>query len=200
VVELAAEHQGHKRFPDKLAFMLDNRIRRLLSPPERLISKLGIGSNDVVVDFGCGPGFFLIPIAKIAGRAIGIDVSPHMLERAAQRAKKEDLTIQFLQSDGTDIRLEDGTVNLILLNNVFHEVGDKPGLLGEFRRILTPLGRLAIVERTREVNGLWAKFSPPLIDEKELAHDIQQTGFRLAQPIPYGKSSIVIAQKVALSY
>jgi ubiquinone/menaquinone biosynthesis C-methylase UbiE len=196
---LTSQDHPHKRFPERLAFMLDNPIRRFLSPPERLISKLDIGSSDVVVDFGCGSGFFLIPLAKAASRSIGVDVSPRMLERAARLAKKEGITIDFLQSDGTEIRLDDGSVDLILLNHVFHEVEDKPGVLGEFHRILKPSGRLAIVERIHGANGLLAKLSPPLIDEKDLAHDIQQMGFRVAARIPYGNSSIVIAQKVVSS-
>lgn len=196
---MTAPHHAHKRFPEKLTFMLDNPIRRLLSPPERLISKLSIGSNDVLVDFGCGPGFFLIPLARVAGRAIGVDVSPRMLERGARHAKKEGVAIEFLQSDGTNIRLDDSSVDLILLNHVFHEVEDKPRVLGEFHRILKPLGRLAIVERTHEAKGLWSKSGPRVIDEKELTHEIQQSGFRLAQTIAYRNDSILVAQKVVSS-
>lgn len=189
------EHHGHKQFPEGQAFILNNPIRRLLSPPKRLISKINIDSHDVVVDFGCGPGFFLLPLAKVARRAIGVDVSPRMLEKAAEHAKKELSAIELLQSDGTNLRLDNGSVDLILLNHVFHEVQDKTRVLGEFHRILKPLGRLAIVERTREVSRLRAKFGPPKIDEKELANDVQQKGFKIIESIPHGTDSIVIAQK-----
>ena len=176
--------------------MLDNPIRRFRYPPERLISKLGVGSNDVVMDFGCGPGFFLIPLAKVAGRAIGVDVSPRMLEKAAQHAKKKGVTIELLQSDGTGIQLEDSSVDLILLNHVFHEVEDKPRVLGEFQRILKASGRLAIVERTRGSGMPWRIMGPPIVDERELTRETQQTGLGFAQTIEYGNDSIVIAQKV----
>ena len=72
---MAARQYAHKRFPERLAFTLNNPIRRRLSPPSQLILKLNIGPSDVIVDFGCGPEFFLIPLARIAGKAIGIDVS-----------------------------------------------------------------------------------------------------------------------------
>ncbi len=197
---MSTQHHGHhKRFPEKQAFMLDSPIRRFFSPPERLISKINIGSNDVVVDFGCGPGFFSIPLAKVARRTIGVDISPRMLERAARHAKKEGVTIEFLQSDGTEIRLENGVADLVLLNHVFHEIEDKPTVLGEFHRILKSSGRVAIVERTHETGILWRNLGPPVIDEKELVSGIQHGGFKFAGTVPYGNSSIVFAQKVVPS-
>ncbi|MGA3407062.1 MAG: hypothetical protein ABSD49_15135, partial [Candidatus Bathyarchaeia archaeon] len=61
----------HKRFPERLSFLLYNPIRRRLNPPTRLISRLGVGDKDTVIDFGCGPGFYTIPLARIAARTIG---------------------------------------------------------------------------------------------------------------------------------
>ena len=98
MVGLSTQHHGHKRFPEKQAFLLDNPIRRFVSPPERLISKIKIGSNDVVVDFGCGPGFFSIPLAKIARRTIGVDISPRMLEKSSGTCQERNsmVTPSFL--------------------------------------------------------------------------------------------------------
>ncbi len=192
--ELSTQHNRHKQFPEKQAFILDNPVRKFLFPPERLISKINVGSNDVVVDFGCGPGFFLIPLAKVARRTIGVDVSPRMLERAALQAKKEGVTIEFLQSDGTEIRLENSVADLILLNHVFHEIENKPTVLGEFRRILKSSGRVAIVERTHKTRIPWRNIGPPVIDEKEIVNDIQQGDLKFAGTVPYGNSSIMFAQ------
>ena len=184
-----------RKIPERLAFTLDNPVRRFLDPPERLIGKLAVNPDDTVLDFGCGPGYFLIPLAQVARRAIGVDVSPRMLEKASRKAKKKGVSVELLQSDGTGIRLEDGSVDLILLNHVFHEVDDKPRVLGEFRRILKPLGRLAIVERTREPGRLMGNMGPPVVDEKRLIGEIQQAGFRFAETIAHGNASIVISQK-----
>lgn len=188
-------HNESRKIPERLAFTLDNPIRRFLDPPERLIGKLGINPDDTVVDFGCGPGYFLIPLAKVARRAIGVDVSPRMLERASTKAKKKGVSVELLQSDGTGLRLEDNSVDLIFLNHVFHEVDDKPKVLGEFHRILKPLGKLAIVERTSDSWRLLSNTGPPVVDEKQLISEIQQGGFRFAQTIAHGNASIVISQK-----
>jgi ubiquinone/menaquinone biosynthesis C-methylase UbiE len=175
--------------------MLNNPIRRKLSRPDRLISKLEIKPKDVVVDFGCGPGFYLIPVAGVATKAVGIDVSARMLERASDYAKKNKVSVELMQSDGTDIKLQDGSVDLILLVHVFHEVEDEQRVLREFLRILRPSGRLAIVEKTRPSRMLPAALGPPTVEEKGVVEEIQRAGLAFDQTIPYGKDSIIIGRK-----
>jgi SAM-dependent methyltransferase len=193
---LTLENHAHKRFPERLAFMLYNPIRRMREPPERLISRLDISSSDVVVDFGCGPGYFLIPLAKVASKAVGVDVSPSMLEKADQNAKKKGVTVQLLHSDGISVDLESQSVDLILLNHVFHEVEEKAKVLGEFHRTLKRSGRLVIVERTREPEGHLHFMGPPTVDEKEIVRGVQQSGFRFSGTIDLDSDSIMILHKV----
>ncbi len=184
----------HSRFSDKLAFLLNNSVRRYLSPPERLLSKLDIGPRDVVLDFGCGPGFYTVAIARMAGKAIGVDVSQRMLEKAREHVQRNRVSVEFLESDGREIRLADASVNLIILGHVFHEIEDRPRVLREFSRILKPLGRLAIIERTQR-GKLLAGFGPPIISEAEVVQEVTQAGFTLANTIPHGKDSIIVGRK-----
>jgi len=192
---LTAQQHAHHRFPERMAFLLNNPIRMKLNPPERLISKLGIDSNDVVVDFGCGPGFITIPLAKVSGKAIGVDVSPRMLERADRYAKRAHVSVELLQSDGSDLKLADKSVDLILLNHVFHEVENKQGTLGQFLRVLKPSGRVAIVEKTRGGGVFSGKFGPPIINEEEVTQALRNAGFDSVEAISNAKDSIIIGQK-----
>jgi ubiquinone/menaquinone biosynthesis C-methylase UbiE len=188
------DHHVHKRFPESKAFTLNNRIRRLLERPDRLISKLDLKPSDVVMDYGCGPGFFTVPLAKVVSRTIAVDVSPRMLDIAASNARKSGATIELLRTDGTEIKLEDGTVDLIFLNHVFHEISDRSKVLSEFLRIMKRSGRLAIVERTHGGLFAWAP-GPPIIDQAEIVQELEQAGFRFTQTIPRGSNSIVIGKK-----
>jgi len=189
--------RSHTRFPQRLAFTLNNRIRRFISPPERLISKLNIGPKDVVVDFGCGPGFFTVPLAEVAGKTIAVDASSQMLKRAASYAKSSGVMVEFMKSDGTEIRLGDESVDLILLNHVFHEVENRPIVLSEFMRIMRPAGRLVVVERTHGRSMFSGKLGPPIIDELEVTQEMERAGFAYVETIPHGKDSIIISQKMA---
>lgn len=192
-MESQGEHV-HKRYPERLAFTLNNRFRRFLEPPDRLVSQLGLKATDVVVDFGCGPGFYTIPIARGVARAIAVDVSSHMLEKTVSNAKKNQVTVEALVSDGTAIKLDDGIVDLIFLSHVFHEVADRPKVLSEFLRIMKRSGRLAIVEKTRGGPLGWAP-GPPIIDQAKIVQELERAGFRFTQTIPYGSNSIVIGKK-----
>jgi SAM-dependent methyltransferase len=184
----------HKRYPERLAFTLSNRVRRLLEPPDRLVSQLDLKASDVAVDFGCGPGFYTIPIARSAARTIAVDVSSHMLEKTVSNAKKNHVTVEALVSNGTAIKLDDGIVDLVFLSHVFHEVANRPKVLNEFLRIMKRSGRLAIVEKTRGGPLAWAS-GPPIIDQNELIRELERAGFRFTQTIPYGSNSIVIGKK-----
>ena len=174
---------------------MNNPIRRRLLPPEKLVAKLGIESKDFVVDFGCRPGFITIPLAKVAGKAIGVDVSPRMLERADHYARRAHVSVELLESDGSELKLTDKSMDLILLNHVFHEVENKRGTLREFIRVLKPSGRVAIVEKTRGGGIFSSKFGPPIIREEEVTQELGDAGFNDVHAIPYGKDSIIIGTK-----
>ena len=127
------------------AFFLDNPIRRLIQPPSELIEKLAMSPADVVMDFGCGPGYFTIGLAKKAKKVIAVDLSPEMLEKAKRKAKKAEMkNIEFLQSDGKSLQLDGGSVDKILLVTVYHEIGENEVVLKEFDRVLKPDGKLVM--------------------------------------------------------
>jgi len=184
----------HHRFPEKWAFLLNSPIRRWLDPPEKLISKLEIGPRDTVMDFGCGPGFMAVPLAKVVGRVIAVDVSPLMLERAEQYARKQRVSIALIQSDGSKIDIDTESVDLILLNHVFHEVEKRRATLGEFSRVLKTSGRIAIVERTRS-GRFSVGFGPPIIDAREVMDELTDSGFKSVGVISHGRDSIIIGEK-----
>jgi ubiquinone/menaquinone biosynthesis C-methylase UbiE len=183
----------HKCFPERLSFLLYNPIRQRLNPPERLISKLGVGDKDTVIDFGCGPGFYTIPLARIKSRTIGIDISAKMLKQARQHAKKAGVRVELMQSEGISIGLEDESVDLVILVHVFHETEDKDHVLREFFRLLKSSGRLIIVERTRANSFLGRKFGPPVIEQGDVIHAITKVGFAVIDLVQHGEDSVFIA-------
>ena len=151
----------------------------------------------MVVDFGCGTGFFTAYLAKIASSTVGIDVSPKMLEKARENVKKNGSSAEFLESDGTDIRLESESIDLILLVHVFHEVENRPRVLHEFLRILNQTGRLVIVEKTRGIKKFSGILGPPIVELNDVIQEIERAEFALAESIPSGKDTIIVARKTA---
>ena len=191
------EHQ-HRPYSPRLAFILTNPLRRRLDPPYKLIDQILITNEDTVVDFGCGPGYYTIEIARRAKRTIGVDVSKEMLEKARRAATKTGVTIDFLESNGETIELPSNSVDLILLVHVYHELPDKEKALVEFRRILKSGGRVVIQERTRKSRLGQILPGPPVVDVDKIVDQARKVGYDQAKIEPYrggDQASLVILRK-----
>ena len=82
------------------------------------------------LDFGCGVGRTLIPLARVADHAVGVDVSDAMMAEAARNCRERGLAnVAFVKSDDRLSRLE-GTFDLIHSAIVFqHIAGHRVELL-----------------------------------------------------------------------
>ena len=92
---------------------------------EPFLRKIGIREGDVVLDFGCGSGYYAIPAARVIGNigtVYALDKNEKRLEEVAERAAQEDLTniSPIRTSGGTDIPLERERVSVVLLYDVIH--------------------------------------------------------------------------------
>jgi SAM-dependent methyltransferase len=105
-------------------------------------------SGEVVVDLGSGGGLDVFLASKMVGpegRAIGIDMTTAMIERARENAQKGGYTnVEFYQSTIDQIPLPNASVDCVISNCVVNLAPDKPAVFREIARILKPGGRVAI--------------------------------------------------------
>jgi SAM-dependent methyltransferase len=104
--------------------------------------------GEVVVDLGSGGGLDVFLGAKMVGpegRAIGIDMTTAMIERARANAQAGGYTnVEFYQSNIDQIPLPDASVDCVISNCVLNLAPDKPAVFHEIARILKPGGRVAV--------------------------------------------------------
>ena len=135
--------------PVKRAGSLDNRIRRWLHDPRKILGPY-IGEGMTVLDVGCGPGLFAIEMAQMvgkSGRVIAVDLQQEMLEKLRKKIdgteSAERITLHKCEAD--KIGISDG-IDFALAFYMVHEVPDQQAFFDEVRSILKPDGLLLAVE------------------------------------------------------
>jgi arsenite methyltransferase len=103
--------------------------------------------GEVVVDLGSGGGLDVFLAAhKVGptGRAIGIDMTPEMIDLARKNAALARLSnVEFHQAQIDRLPLPDRSVDCVISNCVINLAPDKPAVFREVARVLKPGGRAA---------------------------------------------------------
>jgi SAM-dependent methyltransferase len=105
-------------------------------------------SGEAVLDLGSGAGFDAFLAAREvgdAGRVIGIDMTPEMLERARRNAVAAGYrNVEFREGRIEALPVEDGSVDLVISNCVINLAPDKSAVYREVARVLRPGGRVVV--------------------------------------------------------
>ncbi len=107
-----------------------------------------ISTRETVLDIGCGAGMDLLLAAlKVGpqGRAIGIDMTEAMRERASASALAAGLTnVEVYSADATALPFPDNGIDVVISNGVLNLVPEKDKAFTEIWRVLRPAGRLQL--------------------------------------------------------
>jgi len=118
----------------------------LLAPiAARLLDATHVAAGERVVDVGCGCGATTLAVAHIvgaAGRALGVDISAPMVERARELAAAESSPAQFLVADATIHDLSGERADLVISRFGVMFFADPALSFGNIRKALKPGGRL----------------------------------------------------------
>lgn len=104
--------------------------------------------GEVVLDLGSGAGFdCFLAAAKVGlkGKVIGVDMTPEMIEKARNNAKKNGVkNVEFRLGEIENLPVSDNSVDVVISNCVINLSADKARVFQEIHRVLKPGGRIAI--------------------------------------------------------
>ena len=136
------------------ASWLERPEREQEERPSLAIQSLRLQPGMVVADFGAGSGYYTERLARAVGptgKVLAVDLQPEMLQLVGARARRLGLTnVELVRSTPDDPRLPAGTVDLILMVDVYHELASPQVVLRSMKAALSPRGRIAIVEFRKE--------------------------------------------------
>jgi arsenite methyltransferase len=161
---VAREPNGNFHFhrgPEYASRMLRYNPDELVTiPAECTASFAGLGNphrigpivpGETILDVGCGSGMDLLLAARrtgVTGRAIGIDMTPSMIERAKCAALKTGLwqNVEIRRGTAEELSVQSGTIDVVLSNGIVNLSSDKRKVFSEIYRVLRPGGRLYLAD------------------------------------------------------
>lgn len=158
--------------------------------PESVIQKIGMEAGSVVADFGCGGGYFSLPIARKIGEngiVYALDILPQSLEMVEGYAKTNGLTNIItkranLEKDGGS-KLQDGSCDWVIMKDMLFQNKDKEMIIKEACRILKAGGKILLIEWDRNNSSIGPAIGLR-IPKEALMEIIQNTGMGVLQEIP----------------
>ena len=146
--------------------------------------------GETVLDLGSGPGRDLLAAARAVGptgRAIGVDFTPEMIERARASAAEAGLNnVSILEGELERLPVPCGVVDVVISNCVINLVDDKRRALIEAFRALRPGGRFAVLDTAfasepgaelRESNDSWCSCVGGALVDSEYEAMLRDIGF-----------------------
>jgi ubiquinone/menaquinone biosynthesis C-methylase UbiE len=173
------------KFDPRRLGRLNDPARTLYLDIDRMWEGFGVDRPHSVVDLGAGTGFFAVrfaPLLATGGTVHACDSSPLMVDwmRANLTQAQLRAVVPMVVTENA-IGLPDGSVDLLYMINVHHELAEPARLLAEARRILRPGAPLAVIDwKKRETLFNGESHGPPLdrrVDEAAIRTDLEAAGF-----------------------
>jgi ubiquinone/menaquinone biosynthesis C-methylase UbiE len=133
------------------------KFRDLRLPRLNILEEVGIKPGFQVLDYGCGPGSYIIPLAQLVGKSgkiYALDIHPLAIKKVQDIASKKQLAnVETILSD-CQTGLPDNSLDVVLLYDIFHHLSDPDGVLKELHRVLKPDGILSFSDHHMKENEI----------------------------------------------
>lgn len=122
------------------------KMRDFITPRIKVLEEIGIKPGSHVLDYGCGPGAYLIPLSDLtdkSGQIYALDIHPMAIEMVKKTVLEKGLTnVKTILSD-CNTGLSKNSLDVVLLYDVFHDVENQSAVLQELHRVLKANGLLS---------------------------------------------------------
>lgn len=156
--------EKHRVCPVERAGHLEGRLRSWIQNPEKILGPY-VRKGMAVLDMGCGPGFFSVPMARMVGetgRVVACDLQTGMLKKLADKIEDTDIQERIILHQCQENRIGvSGAFDFALAFYMIHELPDQQSFFKELSGLMKKDGKVFIVEPPFHVSR--ADFSKTLM-------------------------------------
>ena len=138
--------------PHWVGYLLINPLRKLFENPNKILGPF-VQEGMIVLEPGCGMGYFTLPLARMVGpkgRIVALDIQSKMLSALKRRAKRAGLLdrieLRHIRDDGLGVKDISDKVDFAVALHVVHEVPDQSSFFTEVWQALKQGSKLLVVE------------------------------------------------------
>jgi len=138
------------------------KFRDFFLPRKNILKEVGIKPGFHVLDYGCGPGSYVITTVELvgeSGKIYALDIHPLAIQRVQNIASKKQLNnVETIFSD-CKTGLPDNSIDVVLLYDTFHSLTEPNGVLKEIHRILKTNGILSFSDHHMKENEILSEIT-----------------------------------------
>jgi ubiquinone/menaquinone biosynthesis C-methylase UbiE len=114
---------------------------------QRIVEAMGDGAKGAVLDVACGPGILSAAIAATAREVVAFDLTPLMLEKAAQRcAAAARHNVSFREGNAAQMPFADLSFDAVVTRLSVHHFDQPAQVFAEVSRVLRPGGSFVVAD------------------------------------------------------
>ena len=153
--------------------------------PEKILREIEIEEGMIVADFGCGAGYFALPLAKMVGtkgKIYAIDVLASALESITSKMRTEG--VRNIKTARADLeqekgsKLEDSSIDLVMMANILFQSKNHSAILKEAKRVLKDGGKLVIIDWIPIKSSSFGPDGHLRISQNEIQNKAVSLGFK----------------------
>ncbi len=113
----------------------------------RIVKIAEAGPEDTSLDVACGPGLLACAFARVVRHAVGIDLTPAMLDQARKTQTEQGLhNLTWHQGDVASLPFPDAHFSIVSSRFAFHHLEQPLAALREMQRVCKPGGRVVVAD------------------------------------------------------
>jgi ubiquinone/menaquinone biosynthesis C-methylase UbiE len=123
------------------------KLRDIYRPRMNILKEVGIKTGFHVLDYGCGPGSYIRPLAKLVGESgtiYALDINPLAIQAVQGIVSKKQLKNVRTILSNCKTELPSDSLDVVLLYDILHDLDNASAVISELHRILKPQGILSV--------------------------------------------------------